>query len=103
MKLPTRSLKLEEIFLSSFIQVYPFIKSSFFQISQSWIFLAYLFNLILSFSVITACQKLPRLQFFDPLLKNLIMAPKEKILVDNDLKLNSASSLKKPNYYKEKN
>ena len=42
-------------------------------------FLTRLFNLICSsFSVITACQKLPRLQFFDPLLKNL-MAPKKNI------------------------
>jgi len=48
--------------------------------------------------VITACQKLPRLQFFDPLLKNglefrnfLRNGPENKILVDNDLKLNSAS------------
>ena len=43
-------------------------------------FLARLLNLIffLFFSVITACQKLPRLQFFDLLLKNL-MPRKENI------------------------
>ena len=70
--------------------------------------LVYLIYFFPSFSVITACQKLPRLQFFDLLLKNGLEfrnlsrnGPEKKILVDNDLKFEFCFT-KKPNYKAKK-